>query len=197
MKKIEYKLLPKITEEIIQNRFSCFSESLNYYKDLDSTREVYDENSFHLVFYIDGKFAGYTRLTPCPYNYMNHTSKSKIEIPNDDYTFEMGRTFVLPEFRGIKLVSLILLVGLHISETLGYKKAIGNESYEAHLKMPTANGWEFMNIIADFHMPFSNKGYHTFYLIQCDLKKTKEFRRQRILEFKKWFADNNYEFELF
>lgn len=196
MKKIEYKLTPKITDEIIHHRFSCFNESLNYYKDVNSAREVYDENSFHLSFFVDGKFAGYTRLTPCPNNYMNHTSKDKIEIPNDETTFEMGRTIVLPEYRGIKFDSLILLVGLHISETLGYKIAIGNESYEAHLKMPTSNGWEFMNIIADFAMPFSNKGYHTFYLIKCDLKKTNEFRKQRLIEFKKWFADNGYDFNL-
>ena len=191
MKKITYKLYPKITDELIQHRFDCFNESLNYYKDLNSAKEIYDEYSFHLCLFIDDNLAAYTRLTPCPNNYMNHTSKEKINLPNDENTLEMGRTIVLPKYRGIKLVSLILLIGLYISETIGYKVAIGNESYEAHLKMPTDNGWEFMNIITDFEMPFSNKGYHKFYLIKCDLEKSKAIREQRINEFKKWFEDKD------
>jgi len=192
MKKIEYKVLPKITEELLQCRFDCFNESLGYYKSAGSALEVYDDFSFHIQFTIDNKIAGYTRLTPCPYNYMELNKPDGLSLPNDSFTLEMGRTIVMPEFRGMRLLNLILLVGLEICENLGYKLVIGNESYEAHLKMPKSIGFKFMNIIEDFKMPGSEKGYHTFYLISCDLIRTNKFRELKLNEFKKYFNDNGF-----
>jgi hypothetical protein len=109
----------------------------------------------------------------------------------------MGRTIVLPKYRGLKFVNIILLIGLQVAETMGYEFAIGNESYEHHLSMPTANGWEFINLIAEFEMPFSNKGKHLFYVIQCDLNKTKRSRKERLDYYIQFLKNNNFNFRSF
>lgn len=192
MKEITYKLLPFITEEILEKRYECFNESLQYYKNFEASKEDFDKHSFHLQLSVNGALAAYTRLTPCPFNYMNVCKSENIVLPNDENCLEMGRTFVLPEFRGLKLVNTILLIGLRMIEELGYKKVIGNESYEDHLSMPSNNGWEFINVVADFKMPFSNKGKHKFYVIECDLGKTKQLRKERLEHYTNFLNEKSY-----
>lgn len=192
MKLIEYRLQQKITDDIIEKRFSCFNEVLHYYKDLESSKEVYDNDSSHLCFYIDGVFAGYTRLTECPRNYMALEKLEPIDISNDITTIEMGRTFVLPEFREIKLLNVILAIGLNICRQIGYKKVVGNVSYEKHIKMPSTVGFEFTNLIANFKMPFSTKGQHSFYLLVCDLEKTNQIRQNELARLKALMYDIGY-----
>lgn len=193
MHQIEYKLLPNITEEILRWRFQCFNETLNYYRDFEASKESFDSDSFHLQLTIDGEFAAYTRLTPCPLNYMSVCKLPEIVLRSDEFTIEMGRTIVVPKYRGIKLVNTILLLGLRIVESAGYRYAIGNESYEHHLAMPSANGWEFTNLVADFYMPFSQKGSHTFYIVECDIKKTTVLRTERLNYYKDFLKSNNYQ----
>jgi hypothetical protein len=197
MKQISYKLIPTVTEDIIQSRYSCYNEKLHYYKDIEASREDYDKVSFHLPFFIDGVFAGATRLTPCPHNWMNIANGQHAAVTNDQDTLEIGRTFVLPEYRGIKLVSLILIVATHIAETMGYKKVIGTETCAEHIKMPSDNGWEFMDVITDFERPFSNNGPIKMWVIQSDLIKSHDFRQFRIGEFKKWFESKGYLIDLY
>lgn len=196
MQKIEYKVLHHITDEILLKRFECFNEQLKYYRDFESSKEIFDDKSFHLQMMIDGTLAAYTRLTPCPHNYMNRCKKEDVAIPCDDDTMEMGRTIVLPEFRGKKLVNTILLVGLRVADVMGYKQVIGNESYESHLSMPTANGWSFINVVADFDMPFSSKGKHLFYVIKCDLLATRELRQSRLDYYADSLLNNGYQLEI-
>jgi len=195
MKIIEYKLLPNITEELLQQRFSCFNESLGYYMSSDSAHEVYDDDSFHLQFNIEKELAGYTRLTPYPKNYMNLTSLSEITIQYDEYTLEMGRTLVAPKYRSLKLLNLILIIGLEICEKIGYRNVVGNVSYEDHLRMPASIGFEFLNIVADFKMPGDERGYHTFYLLRCELVKTRHLRHSKLEEIMQWFAEKGYMFD--
>lgn len=197
MKKIEIKLHHSISEEIIEKRFNCFNEILHYYKNIESSRETYDKNSLHLGFYIDGNFAGYTRLTECPYNYMALEKLTDIKLSNDKYILEMGRTFVIPEYREIKLLNVILGIGLNVCRQIGYKKVIGNVSYENHIKMPATVGFEFTNELADFKMPFSDKGKHTFYLLECDLEKTNAIRQNELQRLQTLLLTKGYEFEIY
>ncbi|TDB63308.1 GNAT family N-acetyltransferase [Arundinibacter roseus] len=197
MKKIDFKLHQSINEEMIETRFNCFNEILHYYKNIESSRETYDKNSTHLGFYIDGNFAGYTRFTECPNNYMALEKLSDIKLSNDKNTLEMGRTFVLPDYREFKLLNVILGIGLNICRQIGYKKVIGNVSFENHIKMPSTLGFEFTNELADFRMQFSDKGKHTFYLLECDLEKTNAMRQSELQRLQKILLTKDYEFEIY
>ena len=196
MPTIEYRLLPTITNELLQRRFECFNESLNYYQTADSALETFDANSFHLQFTIDGQLAGYPRLTPCPNNYMELNKPAGLELPHDAYTLEMGRTIVLPAFRGTRLLNLVLPVGLDLCQRMGYRRVIGNVSYEAHLQMPQTIGFESRNIVSDFNMPGSDTGFHTFYLVECNLNHSEEFRQKRLGEFTAAFSEKGYSFKI-
>ena len=197
MKKIDFKLHHSISDEMIEKRFHCFNEKLNYYQDIESSREIYDKNSSHLGFYVDTKFAGYTRLTECPNNYMALEKLSDNKLSNDKYTLEMGRTFVLPDYREFKLLNVILGIGLNICRQIGYKKVIGNVSYESHIKMPATVGFEFTNELADFKMPFSDKGKHPFYLLECDLDKSNAIRQIELKRLKNLLLTKGYEFAIY
>lgn len=197
MKVIKYKIHHQVTEELLTHRYEAFNERHGFYSGTNSALEPFDAQAFHLVVSVDGEFAGALRLTECPCNFMTVNLVSELTWPNGPEVLELGRVFVVPKFRGMKLLNVLLLAGLRVSEQLGYEVVVGTETHRANLRMPDTMGFSFTNVTADFSFPGQVAGIlRNELVIQCDLAATRELRQRKAAEYRQLFAERSYALEL-
>jgi hypothetical protein len=193
VQQLDWYVHTDVTDEILFQRMRAFNEKRGYYALTNTSREPYDAASIFPSFYVNRQLVASNRLTPSPFNHMQVGLRSEAEIPHDNRTIEMGRSFVVPEHRESKLLTLLLLKGLRLCDEMGYRHVVGNVGVREHVLMPQAVGFTYNGLIADFAMPTSRQKVFKWHVLVCDLIATRDLRAAKTAEMTKRLADSGYE----
>lgn len=90
-----------------------------------TSKDEFDDHSYHMSLCIDDSIAAYSRLTPGPNAVFNTWTHGKSELPNDTLSIDLGRVFVNTDYKGLGLFNYILLQSCLISYYIGFEKING------------------------------------------------------------------------
>jgi GNAT superfamily N-acetyltransferase len=91
----------------------------------DCARDAWDDRSDHVEIRRDRELAAYARLTLGPNGFFATWTQGEARIPTGPDVADLGRCFVVPEFRGLGLMRVICLEALSRAEDRGCRAVVG------------------------------------------------------------------------
>lgn len=122
MPKLELLHARTFDAEMNRLRCECFA---GQYPSGDA-KDRFDDRSVHVITCVDGRLAGYGRLTPGPDSWFEFLSGGVAGLPVGPDVVDFGRVAVAPTFRGHDHFELILLEGLLWACDEGFRVVVGS-----------------------------------------------------------------------
>jgi predicted GNAT family N-acyltransferase len=126
------ELLHTKTFDAEMNRLRCECFAGTYPS--GDAKDDFDDRSIHVVTRVDGRLAGYGRLTPGPDSWFEFLSNGRAVIPTGADVVDFGRVMVAPAHRGHDQFELVLVEGLLWACDRGFNVVVGSSRPERRFR---------------------------------------------------------------